>query len=123
MSVIVVKNEKIMSQLGDFSPGVVASEAITVPKSENMCIGYYKMNPGAELKIDDPIPFEEFDYMIEGSATISDETGSKYTAEKGDIFCLRKGSKITITTEGGYEGIYIIYPYNWAELVERAKKK
>jgi ethanolamine utilization protein EutQ len=65
--------------------------------------------------------FEEVDYVIEGSAIISDETGSKYPVEKGDIFYLRKGSKISITSEEGYRGMYVIFPYNWQQLIEDQK--
>ena len=118
MSVTLVKSKELVSPLEDFSPGVVQKESITFPKSENLSIGYYKVSPGTpELKME--MPFEEVNYIIEGSATISDETGSKYTAEKGDVIYYYKGSKISISSEMGFEGIYIIYPYNWRELLQK----
>ena len=119
MSVIVVKRKVMNSDLEVYSPGIVHKEAITFPESENISIGYYKVTPGTPYNMD--MHFEEVDYVIEGSAIISDETGSKYPVEKGDIFYLRKGSKISITSEEGYKGVYVISPHNWQELIENKK--
>jgi len=119
MPVTLVKSKELVSPLGDFSPGIVQKEAITFPKTENMSIGYYKVSPGTpELKMD--MPFEEVDYIIEGSATITDETGNKYTVEKGDVIYLSKGSKLSISyrEDEGFEGFYVISPYNWRELIK-----
>ena len=119
MSVIVVKSKVINSDLEVYSPGIVHKQAITFPESENLSIGYYKVTPGTPYNMD--MHFEEVDYVIEGSAIISDETGNKYPVEKGDIFYLRKGSKISITSEEGYRGMYVIFPYNWQQLIEDQK--
>jgi ethanolamine utilization protein EutQ (cupin superfamily) len=110
MSVTVVKSKFINSDLAVYSPGIVHKQVITFSESENLSIGYYKVTPGIPYNMD--MHFEEVNYAIEGSAIISDETGAKYTVEKGDIFYLRKGSKISIASEGGFRGIYI-FPYNW----------
>ena len=119
MSVIVVKSKVINSDLAAYSPGIIHKQAIKIPESENLSIGYYKVTPGTPYNMD--MHFEEVDYVIEGSAIISDETGIKYTVEKGDIFYLRKGSKISITSEVGYKGVYVISPHNWQELIENKK--
>ena len=37
--------------------------------------------------------------IVDGSFEISDETGQKVTATKGDVFYFPAGSKITFTTE------------------------
>ncbi|MCK5009754.1 MAG: DUF861 domain-containing protein [Deltaproteobacteria bacterium] len=118
MSVIVVKRKVMNSDLEVYSPGIVHKEAITFPESENLSIGYYKVTPGTPFNMN--MHFEEVDYVIEGSAIISDETGSKYTVEKGDIFYLRKGSKISIVSEEGFRGMYI-FSYNWQQLIEDQK--
>ena len=39
--------------------------------------------------------------IIDGVFEISDETGQKVTAGKGDVFFFPKGAKITFTTEEG----------------------
>ena len=117
MSVIVVKSKVMNSDLEVYTPGIVHKQAITFPESENLSIGYYKVTPETPYNMD--MHFEEVDYGIEGSAVISDETGSTYPVEQGDIFYLRKGSKISITSEVGYKGIYVISPHNWQELIKR----
>ena len=120
MPVTLVKSKELVSPLEDFAPGIVQKESITFPKSENLSIGYYKVEPGTpELKME--MPFEEVDYIIEGTATITDETGNKCTAGKGDVIYLSKGSKISISyrEDVGFEGFYVISPYNWRELLQK----
>jgi ethanolamine utilization protein EutQ (cupin superfamily) len=109
MSVTVVKSKLINSDLEVYSPGILHKQAIKFPEGDNLSIGYYKVTPGIPYNMD--MHFEEIDYAIEGSAIILDETGTKHTVEKGDIFYLRKGSKISIASEEGFRGIYI-FPYN-----------
>jgi len=119
MPVTLVTSNELVSPLEDFSPGIVQKESITHPTSENLSIGYYKVNPGtAELKME--LPFEEVDYIIGGTATITDDTGKKYIAKKGDVLYISKGSKITInySDKVGFEGFYVISPYNWRELIQ-----
>ena len=119
MAATVVKSKELVRPLEDLLPGIAHKESITFPKSDNLSIGYFKADPGTEIEIN--IPFEEVDYIIEGSLTISDETGSTYTAEKGDILYISKGSQYSASTKTGFEGIYIIHPYNWRELMAGGK--
>ena len=118
MPVTLVKSKELVTPLEDFAPGIGQKESITSPISENLSIGYYKVEPGTpELTIE--MPFEEVDYVLEGTATISDETGNKYTAKKGDLVYIGKGSKLTInySADVGFEGVYVISPHNWRELL------
>jgi ethanolamine utilization protein EutQ (cupin superfamily) len=120
MPVTLVKGKELVTPKEDFAPGIVQKEWITFPTSENLSIGYYKALPGTpDLKVD--MPFEEVDYVIKGTATFSDETGNKYTVKKGDVIYISKGSKITIShsRKVGFEGLYVITPYNWRELMKR----
>jgi len=122
MPVTFVNSKELVSPLEDFSPGIGQKESITFPKSENLSIGYYKVDPGtADFIVE--MPFEEVDYIIGGTATISDETGNKYTAKKGDVVYISKGSKITVSYSDkvGFEGFYVISPYNWRELIKSKK--
>jgi len=119
MPVTLVTSKELVSPLEDFSPGIGQKESITFPKSENLSIGYYKVEPGtADFIVE--MPFEEVDYIIGGTATISDETGNTYTAKKGDVIYISKGSKITVSyrKDVGFEGFYVIYPHNWRELIK-----
>ena len=119
MPVTLVTSKELVSPLEDFSPVIGQKESITFPKSENLSIGYYKVDPGtADFIVE--MPFEEVDYIIGGTATISDETGNTYTVKKGDVIYISKGSKITVSysDEVGFEGFYVISPYNWRELIK-----
>ena len=119
MPAIVVKSKDLVSPLENLFPGIAHNESLTFPKTDNLSIGYFKADPGTELQIE--IPFEEVDIIIEGSLTISDETGSTYTAEKGDVLYISKGSHYSATTKTGFGGIYIIHPHNWRELLQTQK--
>jgi ethanolamine utilization protein EutQ (cupin superfamily) len=116
MPVTLVKSDELASDLGDFAPGIVQKDAIVSPNSEKMAVSYYEVQPGApELEMD--MPFEEVDYVIDGSATIIDESGRTYILEKGDIFCITEGSRISFSSEKGFKAFAIIYPCNWKELL------
>ena len=118
MPVTFVASKELAMPGEDFSPGIVQKESITHPISENLSIGYYKVEPGtAEMTVE--IPFEEVNYIIEGTASITDETGNKYRMKKGDVIFMSKGSKVTISYDHkvGLEGFYVISPYNWRELM------
>jgi ethanolamine utilization protein EutQ (cupin superfamily) len=116
MAVTLVKSNELANQLTKFAPGIDQKDAITTPDTEKMAVSYYEVHPGApELKME--MPFEEIDYVIEGSATLSDETGRMYTLAKGDIFSIPKGSKISFYSEKGFKGVAIIHPCNWKELI------
>ena len=45
--------------------------------------------------------------IVDGSFEISDETGKKVHATKGDVFYFPKGSKITFTTEDFVLGFFV----------------
>lgn len=45
--------------------------------------------------------------IVDGEFDISDETGQKVHAEKGDVFYFPKGSKITFTTETFGHAFYV----------------
>ena len=119
MPATVVKRKDLVSPLENLFPGIAHNESLTFPKTGNLSIGYFQAEPGTELDID--ISFEEVDIIIEGSLTITDETGSTYTAEKGDVLYISKGSHYSATTKTGFGGIYIIHPYNWRELLPKQK--
>ncbi len=106
----------------DFAPGIGLKESIAHPTTDNLAIGYYKVEAGTpDFKME--MPFEEVDYIIEGTATITDETGKTYTAKKGDLIYMNKGAKVTISysNEVGFAGVYVITPHNWRELIAGKK--
>lgn len=51
--------------------------------------------------------YHEMKIIVDGSFDISDETGNKVHATKGDVFYFPKGSKITFTTEDFGLGFFV----------------
>jgi len=84
--------------LGD----VATSEALdpTAPISA----GFYRLEKGTPLVYD--YTYHEMKIIVDGEFDISDETGQKVHAIKGDVFYFPKGSKITFTTETFGLGFY-----------------
>jgi len=74
MAVTLVKLKDLPTGLQDFSPGIVQKDAIASPKTEKMAVSYYEVEPGAP-EMNAEMTFEEIGIVIEGSATLSDETG------------------------------------------------
>lgn len=67
--------------------------------------------PLTRLRIGTPLVYEytyhEMKIIVDGSFDISDETGNKVHATKGDVFYFPKGSKITFTTEDFGLGFFV----------------
>ena len=64
-----------------------------------MSAGFYRLEPGPPLVYE--YTYDEMKIIVDGDYEISDETGQKVQASKGDVFFFPKGSKITFTTEKG----------------------
>ena len=64
-----------------------------------MSAGFYRLEPGPELVYE--YTYDEMKIVVDGDYTITDETGQKVRAVKGDVFFFPKGAKITFTTEKG----------------------
>ncbi|KAK0288203.1 hypothetical protein LTR91_017099 [Friedmanniomyces endolithicus] len=76
--------------------GDIASSAKNNPEKPVSC-GLYRLEKGTPLVYE--YTYDEMKIILEGHFDISDETGNKVHAEKGDVFYFPKGSKITFTTE------------------------
>ena len=64
-----------------------------------MSAGFYRLEPGPQLVYE--YTYDEMKIVVDGDYEISDETGQKVQAVKGDVFFFPKGSKITFTTKEG----------------------
>ncbi|KAK0342635.1 hypothetical protein LTR91_025411 [Friedmanniomyces endolithicus] len=76
--------------------GDIASSAKNNPDKPVSC-GLYRLEKGTPLVYE--YTYDEMKIILEGHFDISDETGNKVHAQKGDVFYFPKGSKITFTTE------------------------
>jgi len=76
--------------------GDVATSEANDPKAPISC-GFYRLEKGTPLVYE--YTYHELKIILEGHFDISDETGQKVHATKGDVFYFPKGSKITFTTE------------------------
>ncbi|MCJ1311234.1 hypothetical protein MMC25_004905 [Agyrium rufum] len=80
--------------------GDVYSSDKVAPEAPISC-GFYRLEPGTPLVY--TYTYHEMKIILDGDFTISDETGQKVRATKGDVFNFSKGQKITFETEkGGY---------------------
>jgi len=67
--------------------------------------GFYRLEKGTPLIYE--YTYHEMKIIVDGEFEISDETGQKVHAVKGDVFYFPKGSKITFTTETFGLGFFV----------------
>ena len=104
---------------GSVSQEAFISQAIASPASKNMTAGYIKLKPGYAKEFESPI--DEIDLFLDGSLTYTCE-GDTFTAKRGDIVFIEKGSKVKFITEDGCFGFFVTYPL-LQETVEALKKQ
>jgi ethanolamine utilization protein EutQ (cupin superfamily) len=83
------------------------SQAVASPVSKNMTAGYIRLDPGYHRDIESPV--DEVNLFLEGSLTYTAE-GTTFSAKKGDIVFIKKGTKATFSTEEGCFAFYVTYP-------------
>lgn len=93
--------------LGKINEKAKLSQAIRSPISRNMTAGYIQLEPGYFRELESPL--DEIDLMLEGSLTYSFE-GQSFTACKGDIVFIKKGTRARFSTEEGCFAFYVTYP-------------
>ena len=76
--------------------GDISSSESNDPEKPIVC-GIYRFEPGHELVY--AYHYEEMKIILEGEATLKDETGQSVKAKAGDVFYFPKGSTITFKTE------------------------
>jgi ethanolamine utilization protein EutQ len=104
---------------GTVSTMAFASQAVASPASKNMTAGYLKLNPGYDKEF--VCPVDEIDLFLEGSLTYVCE-GKTFTAVKGDIVFIEKGSTVKCSTDGGCFGFFVTYPL-FQETLNELKKQ
>ncbi|KAH6665153.1 putative ethanolamine utilization protein [Halenospora varia] len=67
--------------------------------------GFYRLEKGTPLVY--TYTYHEMKIIVDGEFDISDETGKKVHAVKGDVFYFEKGSKITFSTETFGLGFFV----------------
>jgi len=105
--------------LGRVNEKVHLSQAIKSPASQNMTAGDIRLDPGYHREIESPV--DEVDLFLEGSLTYTDE-GTTFTAQKGDIVFIKKGTMATFSTEEGCLAFYVTYPLLQERIDEIARK-
>ena len=84
-----------------------------------MTAGYIRLDPGYHREIESPV--DEVDLFLEGSLTYTAE-GTTFTAQKGDIVFIKKGTMATFSTEEGCLAFYVTYPLLQETIDEIARK-
>lgn len=67
-------------------------------------------------KFDWELTYEEIDYVIEGTLTITID-GKTYTAHAGDVLFVPSNSKVVWGSPDRARVFYATYPANWADLL------
>ncbi|RDW67010.1 hypothetical protein BP5796_09759 [Coleophoma crateriformis] len=87
----------------EFKPPLIANEnaflgdvAVSTDATAPISAGFYRLEKGTPLVYE--YTYHEMKIIVDGEFEISDETGQKVHATKGDVFYFPKGSKITFTT-------------------------
>ena len=104
---------------GSLSEKAYVSQAIASPLSKNLTAGYIRLDPGYAKEFESPI--DEVDLFLEGSLTYTSE-GETFTAKKGDIVLIEKGSKVKFVAEEGCFVFYATYPL-MQETIDALKRK
>ncbi|MCJ1356154.1 MAG: hypothetical protein MMC33_006148 [Icmadophila ericetorum] len=76
----------------------------TLAPSTPITCGIYRLAPGIPLEY--TYTYHEMKIILDGDFTISDESGQKVDARKGDVFFFPKGAKIRFETVGGGLAFY-----------------
>jgi ethanolamine utilization protein EutQ len=104
---------------GSVSKNAFISQAIASPVSKHITAGYIKLDAGYAKEFESPV--DEVDLFLEGSLTYTCE-GETFTAQKGDIVFIEKGSKVRFITENGCDAFFVTYPL-LQEVIDALKKK
>lgn len=123
MACVIVREQeaKRLKKSTLFGPGDEKAynfQAIASPVSKNMTAGYLRLHPGYAKEFESPV--DEVDLFLEGSLTYTCE-GKSFTAQKGDIAFIEKGSKVHFITEEGCFVFFVTYPL-MQEAIEALKK-
>lgn len=98
----------------EFKPPLIANENAflgDVSSSESLdpvapiSAGFYRLEKGTPLVY--KYTYHEMKIIVDGEFDISDESGQKVHAVKGDVFYFPKGSTITFTTETFGLGFFV----------------
>ncbi|KZF20779.1 hypothetical protein L228DRAFT_249595 [Xylona heveae TC161] len=98
----------------EFKPPLIANENAylgdVATSQENdpekpISAGFYRLEKGTPLVYE--YTYHEMKIIVDGEFDISDETGQKVHATRGDVFYFPKGSKITFTTESFGLGFFV----------------
>ncbi|TVY19362.1 hypothetical protein LARI1_G003441 [Lachnellula arida] len=96
----------------EFKPPLIANDnaflgdvAVSTDATAPISAGFYRLEKGTPLVYE--YTYHEMKIIVDGEFTISDETGQKVHAVKGDVFYFPKGSKITFSTESFGLGFFV----------------
>ncbi|KAH8816740.1 RmlC-like cupin domain-containing protein [Xylogone sp. PMI_703] len=96
----------------NFKPPLIANEnaflgdvVSSLDPEAPISAGFYRLEKGTPLVY--TYTYHEMKIIVDGEFDISDETGQKVHATKGDVFYFPKGSKITFTTDTFGLGFYV----------------
>ena len=91
---------------------------LTSKETKHMSVVMFKVAPG--FSVEGTMSVEEIEYIIEGSFKYT-QRGKTFTARKGDVVLLSKGTKVIFSTDTGCACLAITYPHLTSEAVAKAR--
>jgi ethanolamine utilization protein EutQ len=113
-SVILFQKSQINYKTMDLKNGIgMLAPVVESPLSDSMGAGFITLEVAGFFEWQ--VLYDEILYVVSGTLIITQDNKVQ-KGEKGDIFFLKNGAKITYGTESSTEFFYSIYPANWREI-------
>ena len=100
---------------GNPNDKVYLTDVFTLEENDKLSCGIMEMEESA---FDWTLNYYEIDYVIDGTLEIIID-GRTITGNRGDIILIPKGSKIKFSTPNFTRFLYVIYPANWQDNINK----
>ena len=100
---------------GNPNDKVYLTDVFTIDESKRLSCGVMEMEESA---FDWTLNYDEIDYVIEGTLEIIVD-GRKVIGNKGEAILIPKGAKIQFSAPKFARFLYVIYPADWQEKLEK----
>lgn len=100
---------------GNPNDKVYLTDVFTLEENDKLSCGVMEMEESA---FDWTLNYDEIDYVIDGTLEIIID-GRTVTGNRGDIILIPKGSKIKFSAPNFARFLYVIYPANWQDTIEK----
>lgn len=100
---------------GNPNDKVYLTDVFTLEENDKLSCGVMEMEESA---FDWTLNYDEIDYVIDGTLEIIID-GRTVTGNRGDVILIPKGSKIKFSAPNFARFLYVIYPADWQDNIEK----